>query len=1553
MKKKQILKIILIGCLLGTSIHPIIKANEQVNSPTISGIPTKWTNDPIRLTILRNTNDFMYSFSEIQGTYKWQKSNQSRLYGNNTIVYASVMNKNGEISEETKVMIDKLDMLQSEVNVDYTISDHKIEFVVDAQDELSSIDEYSFDNGKTWQTSNKYQVDDVESIQVCVKDNAGNISIAEQSFTVDMTKEEPLLYSFKDVINDEGNRMVEMKVEHSSSNYEYNIQTSNEWSQQETIQIPYEEDGNYIVKQRLVANGKTRAINEIDEMEIPLTNYPILNGPAILQEKGKIRLVAQGKTTEEEIVVETHDGKYVFDGYEYQVEYSFDLINWRAYTEPENILPSDYGKTLYARLSGPNKSYISKKTLVNDDILELVSYYEPKQQISESLLTYEEVDDLLNARFELGYMSTQFRDENNREESTIRCKNVICFSLQKNANRTALKEQYMVATEMKTEDNYYFEDLAGNRIDFDYTIFVAWYADEKKDVAYHMSGSNRSDSEYVGVLDSISDKNGNTLNVRYRDTYSAIIDFNDREYRMNDEGMKFPTDTIIDGDIYKKEGFQDYDLGRNCEVTYDDNGRITKLEYDDGSVIDYQYEIEDNRIYIVKEIRDGEINTYKYDLNFDLIQEEENGLLIDYQNNHKGDVVTEETSEKMNIYDYDDNGNMTSGSVKHSTETEAELIVTNTYDDKNNLVSTKTKDCPEERYEYDENQNMVKSSLVVQEANSTSEEICENTIYEYDDKGNLVSELDEVNALKTVNTYDEMNNLVSSENIDLNENISMNTETNIYDEAGRVLSKTDSDYTNTYVYDQLGNTLLKCESNVYTRYVYDSKARLIQEISGDDYVSDEDGLMQSPISDTYSNSNKGKRIVYNELGQITNTTSPLGYETENVYEGDQLSKTYTDIYQTVYTYNGMIERYRINGYTKLLNTYDADKRLKKTAYANSQNMQYLYSVPEGDEEPQLLGTKFNQDNELRFEYQYNQFGKKTETLDVKSGLKKVMTDNGFVIYNISDDSIYHSYLTNQNITNETALGNTYVSDEEENKRIWSKDDIELTSSENKYSLDGKLESVTNKLYENNDVLTLVETPTYDKEMITNLAVSGVDGRIYNFKYTYDTKGNIKRAWGSLYNSHYTYDDKNQLTKVIDSTNGITTLYTYDNRGNMVSEIKYNKDEYESNAETATPLETIAYTYGNDLWEDQLTKVNNKTITYDDMGNRTSYDGWNYTWEGGRQLASMSKGNTTITYKYDDSGIRTEKKVNDKTIRYTTVEGRITSQDDGINKLYFYYDEYDSLLGFEHNGTPYLYIRNIQGDIYGITDVNGNLVVRYEYDAWGKVKEIIGNQTLGQLNPMRYRGYYYDEETGLYYLQSRYYDASVRRFINADDMKYIGNSGSYISYNLYAYCENSPVYMVDNYGKSPIQIISAIGFGVLGAGLGCLLASIWNFSGWKKLALVTALAVGGAVAGAFLGPYIYKVATKYLYSKITSFLVSKASTLNRTKTVLNHISKRPYINSTMTIQNIMKGGTPVADKSLKYGLKWVVSGSYNNKSGIWELVIDYKTNTIVHFLFRGK
>ena len=118
-----------------------------------------------------------------------------------------------------------------------------------------------------------------------------------------------------------------------------------------------------------------------------------------------------------------------------------------------------------------------------------------------------------------------------------------------------------------------------------------------------------------------------------------------------------------------------------------------------------------------------------------------------------------------------------------------------------------------------------------------------------------------------------------------------------------------------------------------------------------------------------------------------------------------------------------------------------------------------------------------------------------------------------------------------------------------------------------------------------------------------------------------------------------------------------------------------------------------------------------------------------------------------------------------------------------------------------------------GDILGIADSDGNLIASYAYDPWGKVLSITGSDiVVGNLNPFRYRGYYYDNETGLYYLQSRYYDPEVGRFINCDDVNYIGATGSEVSYNPFAYCENNPVNYSDFTGQSLI-LATAIGFGV--------------------------------------------------------------------------------------------------------------------------------------------
>ena len=193
--------------------------------------------------------------------------------------------------------------------------------------------------------------------------------------------------------------------------------------------------------------------------------------------------------------------------------------------------------------------------------------------------------------------------------------------------------------------------------------------------------------------------------------------------------------------------------------------------------------------------------------------------------------------------------------------------------------------------------------------------------------------------------------------------------------------------------------------------------------------------------------------------------------------------------------------------------------------------------------------------------------------------------------------------------------------------------------------------------------------------------------------------------------------------------------------------------------------------------------------------------------------------------------------------------------------------------------------------------------------------------------------------------------------------------------MYAYCFNNPVNNFDPDGEAVANIVGGVIGGVAGAALGALLAKELGLSGWKKALFIAGVTAAGAALGAFLGPYMAKLGGKIAsmtksvassfkatvqsaraaikHSKAVTKLINNASKLKRSKTVMSHLSSRPYTNSTLTIQNIMKAGKPMADSSLKNGLKWVVNGTYNGSSGVWKLVVDAKTNTIVHFLFRSK
>ncbi len=152
-------------------------------------------------------------------------------------------------------------------------------------------------------------------------------------------------------------------------------------------------------------------------------------------------------------------------------------------------------------------------------------------------------------------------------------------------------------------------------------------------------------------------------------------------------------------------------------------------------------------------------------------------------------------------------------------------------------------------------------------------------------------------------------------------------------------------------------------------------------------------------------------------------------------------------------------------------------------------------------------------------------------------------------------------------------------------------------------------------------------------------------------------------------------------------------------------------------------------------------------------------------------------------------------------------------------IYYIRDEEGSLIGLKYNDKVYYYIKNMQEDIIGITDENFNKIVEYEYDSWGNIITIKDNNGniitdeshIGIINPFRYRSYYYDKETKLYYLNSRYYNPEWGRFINADGI--IGNPNDIVDYNLYAYTRNNPIKNIDSNGK--FELVSGSALAIFG------------------------------------------------------------------------------------------------------------------------------------------
>ena len=303
-------------------------------------------------------------------------------------------------------------------------------------------------------------------------------------------------------------------------------------------------------------------------------------------------------------------------------------------------------------------------------------------------------------------------------------------------------------------------------------------------------------------------------------------------------------------------------------------------------------------------------------------------------------------------------------------------------------------------------------------------------------------------------------------------------------------------------------------------------------------------------------------------------------------------------------------------------------------------------------------------------------------------------------------------------------------------------------------------------------------------------------------YGFDVNGNIVSVETDENRTRYDYDTLNRLIREDNPVLNKTIRYQYDKEGNLLSKKIY---PYTVEETRASP-EVKEYIYDCEK-RDRLIAYEGKEIAYDSMRRPTTYKDNEFEWNNqGQLLCVLRQNGDTIEYFYDTKGIRRKKIVNGVETTYITNGTQILAVKKGNEKMIFRY-VLNKLEGFRYNkgsqSKEYVYQRNIQGDIVSIFDDEGNQVGGYAYDAYGNTIITEDVDGLATLNPFRYRGYLWDEETGLFLVSSRYYDPETGRFISPDSIEYL-DPETIGGLNLYAYCLNNPVMYVDPTGHFAIS-----------------------------------------------------------------------------------------------------------------------------------------------------
>jgi len=715
------------------------------------------------------------------------------------------------------------------------------------------------------------------------------------------------------------------------------------------------------------------------------------------------------------------------------------------------------------------------------------------------------------------------------------------------------------------------------------------------------------------------------------------------------------------------------------------------------------------------------------------------------------------------------------------------------------------------------------------------------------------------------------------------------------------------------VYDEYGNqrtsmnfcrTLDNPEvpSVIYREYTYSADGNnLIGE-------SDERGRFTTYTVDannsritekTYRDGTKAA-YEYDSAGKTTKVTAKKanGTEVANVSYGydalgnmDRITRGDGMRYDIEYNPFGDIKTIGINGKSEALVSYtykEKNGRLKEIGYANGDKAKLFYNSAGS-----LIAERWcniNNEDIAHYKYVYDSEGNIIRSVDIlgEKEYTYLYGDNGISCVTEYDITVSGENITSRQLKNK--IRNFYNEDGKLIKKRINDRDIFYNHTDNEDS------STSSTATDGNVTATIIKDGLgrKDTESVTIGDVTagrwfeyeeGRQPNAYNEDYlpeAYITSNIVSRMYiyaDGIY--RYIYDSEDRITKVTGPDT--ITNYTYDSQGQLLTEKRGN-----------TTLNTMTYdAYGNILtkngkayvydtvWKDLLLSYGGQAITYDAQGNPTNYLGHTLTWEKGRQLKSFDSN----TYTYNANGIRTSKTVGGVKHEYVLEGSKILKETWGNNTLVPIYDAENSVVGIKYNDVPYLFQRNLQNDIVGIVDSTGVAVVKYSYDAWGvcTVTSDTSGINLSAINPYRYRSYYYDTEIGLYYLQSRYYDPVVSRFICGDEPVFLCTSWNITSYNLFTYCLNSPVNMTDNTGYLPFFVVTGIAFALIGGVIGYVATGSLEGT-------LTGATIGGAI-GLTGGIITAKLLTGSAIAKASAVIVSGNAILGTTTaTILSQADK---------------------------------------------------------------